>query len=109
MGSVSIEQIERRTDSSAFASPLYLTFRDSESRAPLVSENVETDRAVGVDVGVVDLRGERDLRGLEGVVGGEGERAGDRVSTRQTTLWSLATATYRKKTPPEYGESDWSH
>lgn len=48
-----------------------LTFRDGESRAPLVSQDVQTDAAVGVDVGVVDTGGEVDLRGLERIVGRE--------------------------------------
>lgn len=48
-----------------------LTFRDGESRAPLVSQDVQTDAAVGVDVGVIDASGEVDLGRLEGVVGGE--------------------------------------
>ena len=34
----------------------------------MVLEDVETDRAVGVDVRVVDFRRELHLRGLEGVV-----------------------------------------
>jgi hypothetical protein len=48
-----------------------LTFRDGESRAPLVSQNVQTDAAVGVDIGVVDASGEVDLGRLEGVIGRE--------------------------------------
>lgn len=52
-----------------------LTLRDGQSRAPLFPQNVQADRAVGVDVRVVDLGGERNLGGLEGVVGGEGQRA----------------------------------
>lgn len=47
------------------------TFRDCQSRAPLVPQDVETDTAVGVDVGVVDAGGEVDLGGLERVVGRE--------------------------------------
>lgn len=47
------------------------TLRDGQGRAPLVPQNVQADAAVGVDVGVVDAGGEVDLRGLEGVVGGE--------------------------------------
>lgn len=46
-------------------------FRDGQSRAPLVSQDVQTDAAVGVDVGVVDASGEVDLGRLEGVVGRE--------------------------------------
>jgi hypothetical protein len=48
-----------------------LTFRDGESRAPLVSQDVQTDAAVGIDVGVVDASGEVDLGRLEGVIGRE--------------------------------------
>ena len=46
---------------------------DGQRWTPLVSENVETDAAVAVDVRVVDLGGERNLGGLEGVVGGESD------------------------------------
>lgn len=38
----------------------------------MIPEDIETDAAVAVDIGVVDLGGERDLGGLEGVVGREG-------------------------------------
>ena len=37
----------------------------------MVSQDIQTDAAVRVDVGVVDTRGEVDLWGLEGVVGRE--------------------------------------
>ena len=47
------------------------TFGDGQSGAPLVSQDVQADAAVGVDVGVVDARGEVDLRRLERVVCGE--------------------------------------
>lgn len=47
------------------------TFRDGESRAPLVSQNVQADAAIGVDIGVVDASGEVNLWWLERVVGRE--------------------------------------
>ena len=50
------------------------TFRDGQRWTPLVPQDIETDRAVGVDVRVVDLGREADLGRLEGVVGGEGDR-----------------------------------
>jgi hypothetical protein len=50
------------------------TLANGKSGAPLVSQNVEADAAVGVDVGVIDAGGEVDLRGLERVVGGEVDR-----------------------------------
>lgn len=46
-------------------------FRDCESRTPLVSQDVKTDTAVGVDVGVIDSGGEVDLGWLERIVGRE--------------------------------------
>lgn len=46
-------------------------FRDGQGWAPLVSQDVKTDRAVRVDVRVIDLRRERDLGWLEGVIGRE--------------------------------------
>lgn len=48
-----------------------LTFGDCESRTPLVSQDVKTDTAVRVDVGVIDSGSEIDLRRLEWVVGRE--------------------------------------
>lgn len=39
----------------------------------MVSQDIQTDAAVRVDVGVVDTRGEVELWGLEGVVGREGD------------------------------------
>lgn len=48
-----------------------LTFTDSKCRAPLISQNVQTDAAVAVDIGVVDAGGEVDLWRLERVVGRE--------------------------------------
>jgi hypothetical protein len=50
------------------------TFRDGQSRAPLVSQNVQADATVRVDVGVVDAGGEVDLGRLERVVGREVNR-----------------------------------
>lgn len=66
------------------------TFRDRQCRTPLVPENVQADRAVRIDVGVVDLRREADLGRLEGVVGRECDREEEytacvrRVSLRAT-------------------------
>ncbi len=47
------------------------TLRHCQRRAPLVSQNVEADAAVRVDVGVVDPRCEVDLGWLKRIVGGE--------------------------------------
>ena len=47
------------------------TFRDCESRAPLVPQDVQTNTAIGVDVGVIDASGEVDLGRLEWVVRGK--------------------------------------
>ena len=47
------------------------TFRDGQSWTPLVPQDIETDRPVRIDVRVVNLGREADLRRLEGVVGGE--------------------------------------
>ena len=75
-----MEQIERRTAEILVSISMFQllvhvtvcsTFRDGQSGAPLVAENVQADAAVRVDIGVVDAGGEVDLGGLEGVVGGE--------------------------------------
>ena len=38
----------------------------------MVPQDIQTDRTVGVDIGVIDLGREADLWRLEGVIGGEG-------------------------------------
>lgn len=48
--------------------------RDRQRRAPVVLENVQADAARCVDVGMVDLRPERDDRRLEGIVAGKSDR-----------------------------------
>jgi hypothetical protein len=48
-----------------------LTLRNGQGRAPLVSQDVQTDAAVGVDVWMVDAGCEVDLWWLEWVVGWE--------------------------------------
>ena len=47
------------------------TLRDGQRWRPLVPQDVEADRAVRVDIRVVDLGREADLGRLEGVVGRE--------------------------------------
>lgn len=44
------------------------TLRDGQSRRPLVPEDIQANGSIRVDVGVVDLGGESNLGGLEGVV-----------------------------------------
>lgn len=64
------------------------TFRDGERRRPLVSEDVETDAAVGVDVGVIDAGGEVNLWGLERVVGRESNAQEEHAGRVRTIgLW----------------------
>jgi hypothetical protein len=45
-----------------------VTFGDRKCWRPLVPEDVETDRPVGVDVGVIDLGSEANFRRLERIV-----------------------------------------
>ena len=59
------------------------TFRDRQRRTPLIPEDVKTDGSIRIDVGVVDLRGEADLRWLEGVVC----RKRDREEEHATGIW----------------------
>lgn len=46
-------------------------FGDGQSRAPLVSKNIETNATITIDIRVVDSSREVDLRRLEWVVRGE--------------------------------------
>jgi hypothetical protein len=48
-----------------------LTFTNRQSRTPLVSQDIQTDASIGINVGVVDSCDEVDLWWLERVVGGE--------------------------------------
>jgi hypothetical protein len=48
-----------------------LTFGDCECWTPLVSQYIEADASVGVDVRMVNAGGEVDLWGLERIIGGE--------------------------------------
>jgi hypothetical protein len=70
-----MEQIESRTivvSGEVFVPDIrQLTFRDGQRGAPLVSQYVQTDAAVGVDVWMVDSSGEVDFGWLERVVGRE--------------------------------------
>jgi hypothetical protein len=72
---VSIEQIERRTtkELGGDARSRYSgrTFGDGQGGTPLITQNVQADAAVRVDVGVVDASCEVDLGRLEWVVGWE--------------------------------------
>ena len=69
---MSIEQIDRRTarisQKPALGPCNSLTFRYCQSGTPLISQNIQADAAVRVDVGVVDAGGEVDLGRLEGIV-----------------------------------------
>ena len=47
------------------------TLANGERRAPLVSQNIQADASVRVNVRVVDTSGKVDLRGLKGVIGRE--------------------------------------
>lgn len=48
-----------------------ITFRNSQGWAPLVTQDVQANAAIRVDVWVIDAGCKVDLRWLERVVGGE--------------------------------------
>lgn len=65
------------------------TLRDGQGWRPLVSQDIKTDRSVGVDVGVIDLGRKADLGGFERVVGGESDgEEKDAASIGRVTLRS---------------------
>ena len=66
-------------------------------------QDVETDGPVGVDVGVVDLGGEGDLGGLEGVVCGEVDGEEEDPSLIRT-VWR----THDSGLPMEHVLANWS-
>lgn len=49
----------------------YSTFGDGQSWAPLITQYVQTDAAVRIDIGVVDSSCEVDFGWLERIVGGK--------------------------------------
>ena len=102
-----MEQIERSTilskvsylalfrifqPTSQISALIYRTFRDGESRAPLIPQYIQANAAVAVDVWVVDARGEVDLRRLEGVVCWEV----DREEEDAAGVWRVAGSHYRR-------------
>lgn len=76
-------------------------FRDGEGRAPLVPQNVQTDAAVRVDVGVIDAGGEVNLGRLEWVVG----REVDGEEENASRVWRV-TRTHNRGLPVEQIFSD---
>jgi len=76
-------------------------FRDGEGGAPLVPQDVQTDTAVRVDVGVIDAGGEVNLGRLERVVGREVNREEEDTSG----VWRV-TRTHDRSLPVEQIVSD---
>lgn len=69
-----------------------LTFRDGKRWRPLVPQDVQTDRPVGIDIWVVDLRGEANLGRFERVVCRE--RDGEKEDTAR--IWRLPLYAFKK-------------
>lgn len=64
-----------------------LTLRDRKSGRPLISQDIQTDGSIGVDVWVVDLGRKADLGRLEWVIGGESDgKEEDTASVGGVTL-----------------------
>lgn len=70
------------------------TFRDSESRAPVVFQNIKTDAALVIDIAVVDLSLKLDTRRFEGVVRRELNRKKEDTSLVRAIF--LRTSTRRE-------------
>ena len=68
-------------------SHVFHTFRDSQCWGPLISQDIEADRPIRVDVWVVNLRRKADLGRLERIVGREGDgKEKDAACVRGVTL-----------------------
>lgn len=67
---------------------LHLTFRDRQCWRPLISQDVEADGSVAVDVWVVDFCGESDLGRLEWVVCREVDVKEEDTSGKGRISWS---------------------
>lgn len=102
MGSVSIEQIDNRTTSSvsqinATRSTEILTLGNGQGWTPLVSQNIQADTTVAVDVRVIDTGCEVDLGRLEGVVCGEMDGEEENTSgVWRITLWAREKGSVRR-------------
>ena len=75
-----------------------LTLRNGQGWRPLISQDIETDRAIGVDVRVVDLGGERHLGRLEWVVwfvSGNPDAPSRQGSTASGVVLLILRATHR--------------
>jgi hypothetical protein len=62
------------------------TFGYGECRRPLIPQDVQTNRAIAVDVGMVDLGREADLGRFEGIICGEC----DGKEEDATRVWRIA-------------------
>ena len=81
-----------------------LTLGNGQGRTPLVSQDVQTDATVRVDVGVVDARSEVNLRRLERVVCGEvdGEEENTTGVRRITLHRQVVSHLYHMKPGPRF-------
>jgi hypothetical protein len=66
---------------------LQLTLADGQSWTPLIPQDIQTDRTVRVDIGVIDSGGKVDLGRLEGVV----------CTTIHTVISAFRTASFSDK------------
>lgn len=88
-GSVSIEQIDSRTEVECLESSYnskqgtQRTLRNRQRGRPLIPQNIQANGTIGVDVGMIDLGRKADLGRLEGVVG----RETDREEENTTRIW----------------------
>lgn len=78
-------------------------FGDCQSRRPLVLQNIKTDGAVGIDIGVVDFGGEIALGRPEGVVSGETD-----IEEEDTSRIGAVFRTHNGGLPMELVSVDWA-
>ena len=80
-----------------------LTLRDRKGGRPLVSQDIQANRAIGIDVWVVNLGREADLGGFEWVI--VGERDGEKEDA--PCIWRITLDHANSSSINAHTQSGW--